>query len=176
MNHLQLDFVARPQAGALQRWAILAAGMLLLCAQLVYWLVQLQPIQSSLSETLTSQSKALRKPESADRLTQQDFARLLGQAREVDQQIQLPWNALFTFLDHVSGKDLALMALEPDTNKGQLVITAEARNFAAMLNFYAAVQGSPLFSDVALQSHVINQNVPEQPIRFRLRARWVLRP
>ncbi len=175
MNRLELDFVARPQAGAARRWAIMVCGVVLLVGQLGYWLLQLQPRQLALSETLLKQVKTLRQPEPVNRLKADEFAKLLGQAHEVDQQLKLPWNALFTFMDKASGTDLALVALEPDSNKGQLVIIAEARNYAAMLDFYAAMQGSALFSDVTLQSHVINKNVPEQPIRFRLRARWMIR-
>jgi Tfp pilus assembly protein PilN len=175
MNQLKFDFVAKPLAEAWQRWAIMVAGLALVAAQLLYWFVQVQPAQLLQSEMQQKQDRTLHKPEHLASMKPEEFSKLLSQAQEVDQKLKLPWNALYTFLDQASGKDLALISLEPDTTKGQLVIMAEARNFKAMLAFYSAMQGSPLFEDVALQSHVINQNDPEQPIRFRLRARWMIR-
>lgn len=175
MNQLNVDFVVKDQASAWQRWALVVLGMGLLTVQGVYLFGQLQPELDSLNASLTKQVQTLHRPAPVSRLKPEAFAALLKQAHEVDQQLNIPWNPLFSFMDRASGKDLALLSLEPDTAKGQLVITAEARNFAAMLNFYAAMQDSALFSDVALQSHAINHNVPEQPIRFRLRALWMIR-
>jgi hypothetical protein len=45
-----------------------------------------------------------------------------------------------------------------------------------MLNFVSALQISDEFSEVALQSHLINRSVPENPIRFRMSTKWKTKP
>jgi len=67
---------------------------------------------------------------------------------------------------------VALLSIEPDATKGHVVLVAEARSLDAMLHFVADMQKSPDFSEVVLQSHTVNRNVPEKPVRFRLSATW----
>lgn len=177
MKHIALDFVHPAPWGGHLRWVLLLLGLAVGGAQLLYYGLDLAPQETALQSRLQQQGRALqRTDDSAPALKPADLSALIQQARQVDGQLNMPWNALFAFMDQASGRNLALLALEPDPAKGQLMVTAEARDFPSMLRFYSGMQASALFSDVVLQSHVINHNVPEQPIRFRLRARWNNKP
>jgi Tfp pilus assembly protein PilN len=106
-------------------------------------------------------------------MNEEELTLALQNAKEVSRKLSFPWGRLFTTLGLSSvQKDLALVSVEPDANTGQLVVVGEARNFRAMLYFLHALQASPMFEDVSLQSHYINHTIEENPIRFRLLAKW----
>lgn len=172
MKSVELDFIVPSPSQRLIRNWLLALGAFLLAAEIFYLLGEVLPEKNNLEREVASQSARLRPPVPASQLKPQEVQSLLKQAKLIDAELNLPWSALFDFLDSASGKDLALISLEPDPVKGQLVVMAEARNFNSMLAFYEAMQKSDLFSNVALQSHTINRNVAERPVRFRLNARW----
>ncbi|MOA00151.1 hypothetical protein D3C78_1194990 [compost metagenome] len=96
----------------------------------------------------------------------------VAEMRRVTAQMNLPWDGLFATLEGQSRKDVALLSLAPDARKGQLRITAEARNLPAMLAFHRELEASDALSDVSLLNHEIVAEQAERPIRFNLMATW----
>ena len=174
MKHLDLDFIEDGATRSVPGIVAVLIGLMLLGLELLYVTGRLQTQQEHLTSHLEAQQRVLRPVVPVSRWKADELVLLTKAAHQIDGELNLPWQDLFSFMDNASGKDLNLLSLEPDSNKGQLILTAEARDYSAMLDFYAAMQASKLFSDVALQSHVVNQNVAELPIRFRLRARWMI--
>jgi hypothetical protein len=75
-------------------------------------------------------------------------------------------------LETLPREDIALLTLTPDARKGQVRISAEARDLEAMLAFHQRLEASDELSDVSLLSHEIVVKSPEQPVQFNLSAAW----
>jgi Tfp pilus assembly protein PilN len=93
-------------------------------------------------------------------------------ANQVLRQLSLPWDALFSAVEASGGKNIALLSLEPDLRKGTVTISAEAKDFDAMLEYVRQLGKRDVFGSVLLQNHQVQQADPEKPIRFSLRAVW----
>jgi Tfp pilus assembly protein PilN len=87
-------------------------------------------------------------------------------------QLNLPWRALQDAIGEATPASIAMLALEPDARKRSMKITAEAKSSDAMIAYVEALKQQPLFSDVALSRHEINELDPARPIRFQIEAEW----
>jgi hypothetical protein len=96
------------------------------------------------------------------------------QANQVLRQLSLPWNALFKAVETSAGSDVALLALEPDTQKGTVRISGEAKHLDAVLDFVKRLGTREVFTSVFLQNHQLQQQDPQRPVRFTLLAVWKL--
>ncbi|MFK3799228.1 MULTISPECIES: pilus assembly protein [unclassified Pseudomonas] len=96
----------------------------------------------------------------------------LSEMKQISAQLRRPWERLFATLETLRGNDIALLSLSPDARKGQIRISAEARDLDAMLAFHRQLQGSPELRDVSLVNHEIVANAPQKPILFNLLATW----
>jgi len=174
VNRMELDFVPQTSRRMVIGWLLLAFALVLLGLELFYLENSLQPETDRLTAQINSQSQALRPTRVVQRFKKEDLEAMVRAQKDVSTALYLPWPDLFQFMDRASSKNLGLLSLEPDTAKGQLIVTAEARNSDAMLGFYHNMSASPMFRDVSLQSHTVNDTDPDHPIRFRLRAQWVI--
>jgi len=105
-----------------------------------------------------------------------DMALEIKHANEVLQQLTLPWGKLFQAMESSSGKQVALLAMEPDAEKQVVKISGEAKDIAAVLDYIRRLAAQQVFSSVYLQSHQIQQQDPEKPVRFVLLAAWRVSP
>jgi len=94
------------------------------------------------------------------------------QAYEVLRQLTVPWENLFQAVESSTDQEIALLGMEPDTEKHVVNISCEAKNVAAMLNFIKRLETRQEFGSVYLQSHQIQEHDPERPVRFSLIAFW----
>lgn len=94
------------------------------------------------------------------------------QANQVLRQLSLPWGTLFKAVESAGNKDIALLSMAPDLRKGTVTISAEAKNFDAMLDYIRQLGKREVFGSVLLQNHQVQQTDPEKPIRFSLLAAW----
>lgn len=106
----------------------------------------------------------------------EEFALEVKRANEVLRQLTLPWDELFQAVESTAGAKIALLALEPDTEKRTVRISGEARDFASMFKFIALLEERDVFGPVYLQSHQVQEQEPERPVRFSLLAAWGSRP
>ncbi|SDN16566.1 pilus assembly protein [Pseudomonas jinjuensis] len=174
MRPLDLDFQPRRRSGPLG-WCLLAAALVLgtgvLGAQ--HWvegqtrerLAQAQHAEGQLGVGQGTQSRL-----SAAELREQQVN--LAEMRRISAQLRRPWERLFITLETLPRKDVALLSLTPDARKGQLRITAEARDLEAMLAFHRQLEESGVLVDVSLLNHEVVQKTPEHPVLFNLLATW----
>jgi len=94
------------------------------------------------------------------------------QANDVLRQLSLPWELLFQSVESAAGNEVALLALEPDMEKRVVKISGEAKNFTALLNYITQLDAQEVFGPVYLQSHQVQQQDPNLPVRFTLLAAW----
>lgn len=93
-------------------------------------------------------------------------------ANEVRHRLSLPWELLFRTVESVAGDDVTLLALEPDMEKRVVKISGEAKDFPAMLNYIKQLEAKAVFGPVHLQSHEVQQQDPNRPVRFALLVVW----
>lgn len=86
--------------------------------------------------------------------------------------LNVPWQDLFGIFERRRLPAVALLALEPDSQKQLVRVTAEAQGPEDMAAFLELLMREPGFAAVTLTRHEINQQDPSRPIRFVLEARW----
>jgi len=99
-----------------------------------------------------------------------------SQAKAIILELNLPWKELFEAIESYSKDDVAVLAIEPDAQKGLVRINAEAKSLDSLLAYLAYLQKIPLFKDVELVNHQVQEQDPQQPVRFMLQAAWGARP
>lgn len=105
-----------------------------------------------------------------------ELMREIELANDVVRQLTVPWGQLFESMESCNCKDVALLAVDPDGKKATVKISAEARTLGAMLDYVRHLEQQPAFTEVFLQSHQVQQQDPDRPVRFLLLATWSRMP
>jgi hypothetical protein len=95
-------------------------------------------------------------------------------AREVSSLLLLPWGELFSALESASHNDVALLAIEPDHKRQLVHITAEAKNFDALISYLKRLDNAPQLKFVRLLRYEVRGDDPQHPMRFTVEASWRL--
>lgn len=111
--------------------------------------------------------KAL-KPKRADAAAQ---VRQRGDAT-AQRQLSLPWARLLETLQNAQPPEIALLNLEADGRRGDFTLAALARNHAAMLDYFHALQRAPGFTQVSLSRHELREADGAPAVYFSLRGEW----
>jgi len=173
MANLHLDFVYPRRPTAAAGWLVLAAGMLALVAVLVWNLGFVAP-GAAAAETESArlrQELAAREPV-ALQLKGGEVAVEWQKALAINQRLGAPWQKLFAVLESYVDEPVALLSIDPDLTKRDLVLTGEARNLEALLDYIRFLKRQSLLSEVTLLSHQINKQDRDRPVRFRISATW----
>jgi Tfp pilus assembly protein PilN len=94
------------------------------------------------------------------------------QANAVILQLSLPWQALFEAFEGAHQNDIAVLSIEPDAQKAWVRISGEAKSLDSLPAYVAYLQKVPLFQEVTLLNHQIQDQDPQKPVRFMLQASW----
>lgn len=100
---------------------------------------------------------------------------LVVEAQAVAQELRTPWAAMLVDLESATADSrgaIALLAVEPDRERHQLKLTAEARSLAAALAYVQRLQKNPALRDALLDSHEVRADVKERPVRVQITADW----
>jgi hypothetical protein len=175
MRALCLDYqrecVPPPWLGWLLLFAALAGLGLLgtyyqdLTARNATWEARMERIDRASG----SRVRVMRAPDKQEARVQLQEVR---NANLVLRQLGLPWGDLFAAIETSAGANVALLAMEPDTRKGTVRITGEAKHLGDVLVFIKQLGSRPVFSRVFLQNHQTQQQDPQRPVRFSLIADW----
>lgn len=95
-------------------------------------------------------------------------------ANGVIRRLSLPWEDLFIAIEGSIDDDVTLISIEPQSEAGQVTITAEARSAQSMTDYGQRLASSARFGDVRIQSHQVQVQDPQKPVRFTLLARWLV--
>jgi len=177
MQPIALDFVRRRRPPDRTSWIVLALGALL-CAGVLAWqqFDRAGELAARKAELARLQSAlAAQRPETA-RLDDKQLATEWGRALSVAGELNQPWDRLFAMLEKDPKRPVALLTLQPDAAKHELMLTAEAKNFEEMLAYYRYLQRQEMLSAVVLHAHQINQQDRDRPIGFRITATWAAQP
>lgn len=166
---VQLDFVRDGSSRGVARYVLLAAGVIALAALAVsYHSVRTE------AEALELRAAAL-DPGSPGPAANASAAALVASATEVVTELATPWGRLLGDLE-VAGRDqardIALLAIEPDTRHRRIRILAESRDLPAALAYTSRLQRSEALGYPLLVSHEVQVNEQYQPVRFEVAADW----
>lgn len=174
MLPLTLDFRRNERPHGWINGALLVAGVL--AAGYAGWSAwQFSADGRSLDARLASLSKKpQQKAAPIAGVEAQQFERESRVLANVAIELNTPWNPLFRALEAAPQK-IALLSIEPDAHKRELILTGEAKDFKEMLDYVRYLQGQAMLSGIALQTHQINQQDRDKPVRFRITAGWTVR-
>jgi Tfp pilus assembly protein PilN len=174
MRVLDLDFRREDRQARWAGIALLAAGLAAAIAVGAQY-SQLAE-ESALAEASVQQSGiAARKQTVAIRPSgdPQKVALEMKRASEVAFQLKVPWNDLFASVEAANTPTVALLSIESDTAKRQVKISGEAKDIESMLAYLRVLGAQPRLANIYLQSHQLQQQDPQHPVRFVLGAAWV---
>jgi hypothetical protein len=173
MRGFYFDLLATPRQVRWLRGALLTAGALALAGVVAYGQIALAPAMQRERQQVQLELDKLGDAPAAAAMKPVELEKAWTRARAASVQLGLPWQNFFVQLGTAAkGGRVAFISIEPDAQKGHVVLVAEARTLQAMLQFLADLQTSPDFSEVLLQSHAIDKTTPEKPVRFRVSATW----
>lgn len=171
---LDLDFIAK-NPFSFRHITKTAVCCILLTMVVVGWgLQQHILIQKKLalaqSKLASRPSKLIAKP--VNKLSQQVSEADIRQARTVLEQLSAPWQPLFNALDSVNSKDIALLSIEPNKKKRQVLLTGQARNMEAALAYVRQLMQVDVFTQVYLLKHTVDLDHPFEPVEFSIAVEW----
>jgi Tfp pilus assembly protein PilN len=176
MHALNLDFQRR---GRDARWAGIAllvaalAGAVVSGNQYLELADQLAAAKASIRDSAASARKNAKATIASGE--PQTLAAELKHAGEILLQLTLPWGELFASTESAGTPNVALLSIESDTDKRRVKITGEAKNLESILDYLRYLEARPELADVYLQSHELQKQDSEQPVRFVLNAEWRVR-
>jgi len=97
-------------------------------------------------------------------------------ARRVIEQLDTPWLALFGAVETAYDDNVTLLGVEPEPERREVRLLAEAKDAEAMLAYVRQVRQSPVLRDAWLTNHQVNLQDPLRPVRFSINARWLSPP
>ena len=96
----------------------------------------------------------------------------IKQIEQVVSALATPWDPLFLAIEQSDHKDIALLGLEPNSQKQQVIVTGEAKNMQVVLDYIQQLEQQPALAHVYLQKHSIDEADISKPVRFTVFARW----
>lgn len=108
----------------------------------------------------------------ANRAEQGRFAEEITRANRIIDRLGLPWGDLFAAIDATVIDDVTLLSVEPDMERKEVRISAEAKDRTAMLDYARILQQSKTLTDGTIISHQVNNQDPQKPVRFSAVAVW----
>lgn len=176
MRALSLDFRRQDSSASWIGIALLLAALAAAVASGGHYLNladQLAAEQASLREAA---SAARKKPVAvaAAGSDPKALAMELKNANEILMQLSLPWGDLFASAE-AGTPDVALLGIESETGKRRVKISGEAKNLESILDYLRYLESRPVLGDVYLQSHELQKQDSQQPMRFVVTAQWRVR-
>lgn len=178
MHALTLDYQTTQRSSTWSEKALLLIGLATTLLVGTHYLT----VSAGIDELATTQSAtehAKKTPVSDSRLAslnEQQLRTEINQANVILAQLALPWEALFRDIESSQRNRVALLSIEPNTDKRTVKITGEAKDLAAMLSYTQFLQQKESLTGVYLQSHHVELQSAEKPVRFTLHAAWVIKP
>lgn len=174
---LGLDFVKQPPF-----WQKLSWLSALLCGfGLATWLYsahlyqQQLALNADLNQRLTQQQTLL-KPVAKPAVKKVTAAPISDAERKMIQttlnDLNAPWHSLLVALEQLDMKEIALLGLEPDRQKHELILEGQGKNMTAVLHYVELLEGLPMLHQVHLKRHELDDVDANHPVNFTILAQW----
>jgi hypothetical protein len=173
MTILHLDFQAQRRPPAPSGWITLIVGLGLLVAIVGWHSFDQQPnLQASETRLQWLDKSVAAGQPAAVNVSADELAAEWRRAAKIGERLATPWDPLFGVLEGSAERPIALLSLEPDADRQEVVLTGEARDFDTLMSYFRHLQEQPVLAEVVLQTHQIDRQDREKPVRFRIVARW----
>jgi Tfp pilus assembly protein PilN len=174
MQPIELDYLSDGRSIWIGAVALVAG---LFAVLLVAWSYQEESQKVSQQEMLIADVRHVSAARQTMVTTEKDSEQValeVKQANSIILELSLPWKELFNAFESSRLSDIAVLAIEPDAQKGLVRISGEAKSLDSLPGYIAYLQKIPLFTDVALLNHQIQDQDPQRPVRFMIQANWSL--
>ncbi|HSQ05258.1 MAG TPA: hypothetical protein VLN59_14540 [Burkholderiales bacterium] len=176
MRALNLDFRRRERQSKWLGFICVICGL----AGAIAMGVQYQRIADDMARVEASirTPRTVRKAPDAPVRSDADVPRValeIKHASDVLHQLNVPWDDLLASVEAANIEEVALLSIDSDVERRTVNISGEAKNLPAMLNYTRSLQARPILADIYLQSHEIQAQDPQHPVRFVLSANWQVR-
>jgi hypothetical protein len=84
----------------------------------------------------------------------------------VIQHLNVPWHDIFEQLEASIPPDVALLSIEPDGQRGQIRLQAEAQSLDSLLRYASTLQQNGIFGRLSYSKHETNDQDPNRPARL----------
>jgi hypothetical protein len=94
-------------------------------------------------------------------------------------ELRMPWSQLLQELEIASAESkgsVAVLSVEPDRDKRQVRVLAEARTLPIALAYVERLQKSAALRYPMLETHEVQVRDPQRPVRFQIKADWNAAP
>jgi Tfp pilus assembly protein PilN len=178
MKPLQLDFAPPGLRRTLHTtpaaWWLLLVASVVLCvsAGLAFARLSHQTQQLHMQQRLQDERRAQAPVQAAQAAIPAAQATAVNSAV---MQLNLPWRDLNEAIEQGTPATIALLSLDPDPTARTLRIVAEARTSDAMLGFVEMLKQQPFFTSAVLVKHEVNEQDPNQALRFQVDVQWTNR-
>lgn len=173
MADLHLDFIQPHRPAAKAGWVALAFGVLALAVAVAWQVRYVAPgVTVAEQEARRLQMELATREPAALKLDDTQLAAEWQKAIAINQRLGTPWQKLFAMLESYVDQPVALLSIDPDLGKKDLLLTGEARNLEALLDYVRFLKRQSMLADVTLQSHQVNKQDRDKPVRFRISATW----
>jgi len=175
MRALSLDFRRDERPSNWIGIALLAAATAAAAASADRYLQQAEQLAAAKASIRDAAAATRKKPVATVAVGDpQALAAELKHANAILLQLTLPWGELFASAEAVGSADVALLSIESETDKRRVKIAGEAKNLEAILDYLRYLKSRPVLADVYLQSHELQKQDTQQPVRFVVSAEWKL--
>jgi len=93
-------------------------------------------------------------------------------ARDTVERLATPWAGLFGALESAASDQVALLAVEPDSKAGKVLISGEGKDYLAALTYVLNLSRAEALSGVQLVRHEMKPEDPQRPVSFAVSATW----
>ena len=156
---LALDFVGSRRAWT--GWALLGLAVLFAVDAGAWFL--------KVSGEMHATQAQLERSAKANAAARKASAQEVAAGRDAAQRLSLPWVDLLTALESAATEDVALLGIDPNAAKGTVLITGEARDYLAALDYLRGLSRSEALSQVELVRH----EQKGRAVAFSVSAGWL---
>lgn len=170
MTRLDIDFVKVP-GSPWMRWVLFAIA-LAFCVDLgiSYYSLRhrIAENQQRVGELQRSTDGAAKSAMAAKPPTPDE----LRVARDTVQRLAMPWGTLFKALESSASDDVTLLAIDPQPKSGTVLISGEAANYRAVLDYVALLGAAGALERPHLLRHERKQDNLQDTVAFSILASW----
>ncbi|WP_036303712.1 hypothetical protein [Methylotenera sp. L2L1] len=94
------------------------------------------------------------------------------QIKATVEALTIPWNELLVAVEKSDIQDVAILSLEPNRKKEQVILSGEAKNLQAVIDYINRLEEQVMLSKVYLQKHSVDEVSTSKRTRFTLIAQW----
>lgn len=165
-RRLELDYIAARRRAPWLGLVVLALGIAA-AAHLIerYRDAQFEITRIDATQGLLSAERRPPRAVSKERLDDE-----YRQVESVVQQLTLPWASLIHAVEEAGGSEVAVLQLQPDAQQRRLRLTAEAKDYDAMLAYLQRLGETKVLHEVHLLSHQVQLEDAQRPTQFSLQA------